>query len=108
VSVELKGMEGLERASRTVRGSAVFHLNSAAASCETIARALAPVLTGFHRDHIVQTEFATEGNLRSATEAQADYAEPLEYGTVNMDAQPSMTPAYESAKKQLLSIGRIF
>lgn len=108
MSVELTGLDGLEKASRRLKGSAVFHLNSAAKSCEVIATALAAVDTGEMRDKTRQTEVATESNLRAATEAGADHSEFVEYGTVNMDSQPFMTPAYESAKKQLLSLGSIF
>jgi HK97 gp10 family phage protein len=106
--VELKGLEQLQRASEKLKGVAVFQLNSAAQSCAVLAQELAPVDTGFMRDHISQTEEASESSLRSATESEADYSEFVEYGTLDQEAQPFMTPAYESAKKQLLSIGRIF
>ena len=108
MSVELKNMESPERAAQKLRGVAVFQLNSAAASVETIASALAPVDTGFMRAHIKQTETATDNSLRAVTESQADYSQFVEYGTVNSEAQPFMTPAFESAKKQLASLRNVF
>jgi HK97 gp10 family phage protein len=83
----------LEEASRA--------LNDAASSMAGLAQQLAPVDTGYMRDHILQTQEATESNLESIVESQADYSLYVEFGTVNMDAQPFFTPAFESAKRQL-------
>lgn len=108
MSVQIKNMEGLSKAIQKLKGVAAFQLNSAAASTETIARELAPVDTGFMRDNVKQTETASDGTLRAVTESQADYSIYVEYGTVNAGAQPFMTPAFESAKKQLNSLRNIF
>lgn len=87
--------------SRKVRGNIADELNSGAESCISLAKQLAPVDTGFMRDNITQTENATPEHLRVTMESQADYSAFVEYGTVNMEAQPFMTPAFESARKQV-------
>jgi HK97 gp10 family phage protein len=103
-TLELKTDEAQEKLLRTI----VFHLNSAAQSVVTIARELAPVDTGKLKANIRQTEFATEDNLGVAVESGADYSLYVEYGTVNMDAQPFLTPAFESAKRQLDMVRGVF
>lgn len=87
--------------SARVRKNIADELNSGANSCVEIAKGLAPVRTGYMRDHISQTEEASPINLRSVVESEADYSAFVEYGTVNMDAQPFFTPAFESARKQV-------
>jgi HK97 gp10 family phage protein len=87
--------------SRKVRHHISSELNSGARSCVSLAQQLAPVDTGFMREHIAQTEEATPDHLRVTIESGADYSLFVEYGTVNMDAQPFMTPAFESARKQV-------
>lgn len=103
-TLELKTEEAREKLTRTI----IFHLNSAAQSVVTIARELAPVDTGNLKANIKQTEFATEENLKVAVESGADYSLFVEYGTVNMDAQPFLTPAFESAKRQLDMVRGVF
>lgn len=87
--------------STRVRKSIAEELNSGAESCVEIAKGLSPVLTGFMRDHISQTEEATPTHLRSVVESEADYSAFVEYGTIHMDAQPFFTPAFESARRQV-------
>lgn len=87
--------------SRQVRGNIADTLNEGAESCVSLAKQLAPVATGFMRDNIAQTEEATPDHLRVSMESQADYSAFVEYGTVNMEAQPFMTPAFEAARKQV-------
>lgn len=108
MSVRLEGMEKGQRAEEKLRGVIAFQLNSAAHSTEVIARELAAVDTGEMQSKVKQVEFADDNNLRSVTEAGADHSMFVEYGTVKMDAQPFMTPAFESAKRQLLSLRGIF
>jgi HK97 gp10 family phage protein len=88
--------------------TAMFHLNSAAASQETLSKELAPVRTGFLRENIRQTKQASLDDLEAIVESAADYSVFVEYGTVNMEAQPFFTPAFESARKQLGSVRGIF
>lgn len=76
-------------------------LNSAAQSMEVLAKALAPVDTGYMRDHISQTKQASGSDLTARVESEADYSMFVEYGTVNQSSQPFFTPAFESAKRQL-------
>lgn len=76
-------------------------LNSGANSCVELAKQLAPVDTGFMRENISQTDQANAENLRAAIESGADYSVFVEYGTVNMEAQPFFTPAFESARRQV-------
>lgn len=87
--------------SRRVRENIADELNNGAQSCVLLAQQLAPVDTGFMRDHIAQTEDATSEHLRVTMESQADYSVFVEYGTVNAEAQPFMTPAFESARRQV-------
>lgn len=87
--------------SRRVRENIADELNSGAQTCVSLAKELAPVRTGFMRNNIAQTEDATPDHLRVTMESQADYSVFVEYGTVNMDAQPFMTPAFESARRQV-------
>lgn len=103
-TLELKTEEAQAKLTRTV----IFHLNSAAQSVVTIARELAPVLSGELRSKIRQTEFAKEDNLSVAVESGAEHSLFVEYGTVNMDAQPFLTPAFEPAKRQLDSVRGVF
>lgn len=108
MTVRLEGMQRAAEAERKLIRTAVFHLNSAAASMETLGRELAPVDTGFMRDHLTQTEEASEDSLRSVVTSEADYSVYVEYGTVNQDAQPFFTPAFESAGRQLKNVRGIF
>lgn len=83
-------------------------LNNAASSMADIARQLAPVDTGYMHDHISQKKEATSTSLEATVESEADYSLYVEFGTVKMDAQPFFTPAFESAKRQLQRIGKVF
>jgi HK97 gp10 family phage protein len=92
--------------SRRLKTNIARELNSAAESFVSIARQLAPVsdinTPGYvhMRDQIEQTERATADHLRIKVESLADHSSFVEHGTVNMEAQPFMTPASESARKQ--------
>lgn len=86
---------------RRVRENIATTLNDGADSCVSLAQQLAPVDTGFMRENITQTEQATPERLRVSMESQADYSVFVEYGTVNAEAQPFMTPAFESARRQV-------
>lgn len=81
--------------SRRVRSAIAEDLNDSAQEGVTLAKQLAAVRTGEMRDKISQTEEATPDHLRVTVEAGADHSIFVEYGTVNMDAQPFMTPASE-------------
>jgi HK97 gp10 family phage protein len=87
--------------SRRVRGNIAEILNEGADSCVSLAKQLAPVDTGFMKENIAQTEEATPDHLKVTMESSADYSAFVEYGTVNMEAQPFMTPAFESARRQV-------
>ena len=106
MSTTVQGFSGREV--DKLKGVIAFQLNSAATSVEVIGKQLAPVDTGFLRDNIKQTEEATDDNLRAVTESGAPYSIFVEYGTVNMHAQPFFTPAFESAKRQLKSLRGMF
>lgn len=87
--------------SERTRKNIAQELNSGAESCVSIGKQLAPVDTGFMRDNIKQSEQANADNLKSVVESEADYSVFVEYGTVNQDAQPFFTPAFESARRQV-------
>lgn len=104
-----------ENRSRSIRSEVAEALNEANQSTQSLAQQLAPVSVdgshgnppGFLRDSIVIVEEASESNLRAATEAQADYAGPVEHGFIHhgsggaIDPQPFMYPAFENTKQQL-------
>lgn len=87
--------------SRNLREGIAEELNSGAETCVSLAKQLAPVDTGAMRDAIEQTEIANGNNLRAVIESPQDYSAFVEYGTVNMEPQPFMTPAFESARRQV-------
>ncbi len=66
---------------------------------ETIARQLVPVDTGALRASIKIAKQPRYGSLIGTLEASEFYAKFVEYGTVNMDAQPFMTPAAEQGRR---------
>lgn len=94
-------LKGLHEVQRSVAEKVAAELNSAAQSMESLAKQLAPVDTGFMRDHVSQTKTADANDLSAVVESAADYSLYVEYGTVKMDAQPFFTPAFESARRQL-------
>jgi HK97 gp10 family phage protein len=87
--------------SEKTRQNIAKELNSGAQSAVSLGQQLAPVDTGFMRDNITQIEEADAGSLKSVVESAADYSVFVEYGTVNMEAQPFFTPAFESARRQV-------
>lgn len=76
-------------------------LNEGVDSGVSLAKQLAAVDTGEMRDKIQATEVATLDHLRAAYEAGADHSAFVEFGTINMEAQPFFTPAFESARRQV-------
>lgn len=100
MSVRVSGFKFHELSERMRRNISEV-LNEGAASAVSIGKQLAPVDTGFMRDNITQTDEATPNSLRSAIESGADYSVFVEYGTINQDAQPFFTPAFESARRQV-------
>lgn len=87
--------------SKNMRENISGVLNEGAESAVSLAKQLSPVDTGFMRDNISQTEQASPANLKAVMESEADYSAFVEYGTVNMEAQPFFTPAFESARRQV-------
>lgn len=99
-SVRITGFD-FKGLSEKVRKNIAETLNEGAESCVSLAKQLAPVDTGFMRENIEQTDIASAENLKATIESGADYSVFVEYGTVNMEAQPFMTPAFESARRQV-------
>jgi HK97 gp10 family phage protein len=87
--------------SSNMRRGIADELNSGAKSAVSLAKQLSPVDTGFMRENISQTEEASPVKLRAVIESAADYSVFVEYGTVNQEAQPFFTPAFESARRQV-------
>jgi HK97 gp10 family phage protein len=100
MSVRISGFNFAALSERMRRNIAEV-LNEGAESQVSLAKQLAPVDTGYMRDHIAQIEQASSESLRAVMESEADYSAFVEYGTVNMDAQPFFTPAFESARRQV-------
>jgi len=87
--------------SAKMRGNIAEVLNEGANSCVSLAQQLSPVDTGYMKEHIAQKDEANADNLKASVESEADYSVFVEYGTVNMEAQPFFTPAFESARRQV-------
>lgn len=100
MSVRVEGFKFAALSAR-MRKNIAGAVNNAAESCVSLAKQLAPVDTGAMRDGIGQIETASADNLRAVVESPLDYSAFVEYGTVNMDAQPFFTPSFESARRQL-------
>ena len=100
MSVRVTGFK-FDQLSERMRSNISDVLNEGADSAVSLGKQLAPVDTGFMRDNISQIEEATPNKLRSVIESAADYSVFVEYGTVNMEAQPFFTPAFESARRQV-------
>lgn len=99
-SVRITGFNFAALSERMKRNIAEV-LNEGAESAVSLAQQLAPVDTGFMKANISQTAEASPNSLKAAIESGADYSVFVEYGTVNMEAQPFFTPAFESARRQV-------
>jgi HK97 gp10 family phage protein len=100
MSVRVEGFK-FQALQARMRKNIADAVNNAAESCVSLGQQLSPVDTGFMRDNIKQIDTATPEQLRAVVESGADYSVFVEYGTVNQDAQPFFTPAFESARRQL-------
>lgn len=100
VTVKKEGFN-FARLTENMRKNIADVLNEGAESAVSLAKQLAPVLTGFLKENISQTDEAKANSLRAAIESGADYSVFVEYGTVNMEAQPYFTPSFESARRQV-------
>lgn len=65
------------------------------------ARRIAPVDTGYMRDHIQEKDIT---NKSGVLESSAEYSIFQEYGTSKMRAQPFMRPALKNSEAQLINI----
>jgi HK97 gp10 family phage protein len=90
VSKYSEAQKGMREASREL-------LARAAQSHASIARQLAPVDTGYLRNHIAVSESTRGFEVVSA----AEYSTYVELGTVNSPAQPFFYPAFGSAVRQM-------
>lgn len=100
MSVRITGFK-FDQLSERMKRNISEVLNEGATICVSLAKQLSPVDTGFMKANITQTDEASPEKLRAAIESGADYSVFVEYGTVNMDAQPFFTPAFESARRQV-------
>jgi HK97 gp10 family phage protein len=100
MSVRVSGFK-FAALSERMRGNIARELNSGVDSGVSLAKQLAAVDTGEMRDKIQRTDEATPDSLRAAYEAGADHSAFVEFGTINMEAQPFFTPAFESARRQV-------
>jgi len=86
--------------SGNLRKLAAEAVESAALQTEALAKAAAPVDTGFLRSSI-QAEKG-DSDLTWEVGVTAEYGIFLEYGTVHMAARPYLTPAVEMVRPQFL------
>lgn len=106
VTLDVSRLQNLASEYRQKTADAV---NNAIESAKEIATQLAPVSEdgshgnppGFLRDNIEITKRATVEDPNAVLEAKAEYSRYVEFGSYNSEAQPFMSPAFESAKKQL-------
>lgn len=98
--------------SRHLRESVADVLNEGAESFVSLRKQLAPKDTGWMAERTMQTEFATPSSLSVRVVCDSSnnphrgdrneaYDALVEFGTVNSEAQPSVTPAWESARRQV-------
>lgn len=79
----------------------------AARSHVSVSKQLAPVLSGYMRDHIRLIEIPQGDGVNDyLVVSEALYSIFVEFGTVNMDAQPFFMPGYDSAVVQLRATAR--
>jgi len=89
----------LRRRGRQLQEEVTLAIDDSLIISKTIARQLAAVDTGEMRDKIEITKHPRYGSQIGTLEAKADHSIFIEYGTVNMDAQPFMTPAAEQGRR---------
>lgn len=81
-----------------IRAAAAELVKRSAMSHVSVSQQLAPVRTGTLRDGIRAEQ---KSELTWDVISSAPYSAFVEFGTVNMDAQPFFLPGYESAQRQL-------
>jgi hypothetical protein len=98
--------------SRNMRGNIADVLNEGGESFVSLRKQLAPKDTHWMSEQTRVEEEATADRLKVVMVCDSSnnphrggnneaYDALVEYGTVNSDAQPSATPAFESARKQV-------
>lgn len=98
--------------SRKMRGNIAVVLNEGGESFVSLRKQLAPKDTGWMAEQTKTGEPATADRLKIELICDSSnnphrggnnkaYDEEVEYGTVNSEAQPSATPAFESTKRQV-------
>ena len=65
------------------------------------AKAIAPVRTGYMRDHIVGAVEDGDKTVMGTVTSEAPYSGFVEFGTVRMDAQPFLRPALDTVREQI-------
>lgn len=86
------------------RNLIALHLNAANNNQVVVAKQLAPRDTNYMADVSTQiVKEATPEDLVAISVVGAFYGVYVEFGTVNMDAQPFWTPAFKLARAQLLN-----
>ncbi len=89
------------RRARKVQENIVVAIDDSLIVTEQIARQLAAVDTGEMRSKIRISKHPRYGSLIGEVEAGAAHSKFVEFGTVNMEAQPFMTPAVEQGRRML-------
>lgn len=112
-------LSGIDQAVRTVRniGQAVTDEKIAAEAMQALepvaetARQLAPVRSGELRDNIVVSDMLRDGPERKGKAVyvgvlagKALHAGFVELGTLHMQAQPFLTPAFEQHRDLIINI----
>ena len=100
MSVKVTGFK-FDQLSARMRQGIAEELNSGVTSGVSLAKQLAPVLSGFLRDNIQPLDVATADRLRASYESGADYSLFVNNGTVNMIANPYFTMSFENARHQV-------
>lgn len=96
----LPTVERIKQASNILRWQA-------ARSHVSVSKQLAPVLSGYMRDHVRIVEIPKGDGVNDyLVVSEALYSIFVEFGTVNMDAQPFFMPGYDSAVVQLKATTR--
>lgn len=96
-------LSGLHRYEREAPRKVAAVLERYAELIAREAKALAPVDTGYLREHIDTDLSRLLPDLVALVVSGADYSRFLEFGTSRMAAQPFMRPAYERHAKALFN-----
>lgn len=91
--MSVKLVDNTEKIKHALREQIAAGINNACQFWTDEAKDLAPVDTGFLKEHIGQTKAANGNSLSGEIRSLAPYSGPVNYGTAKQPAQPFWTVA---------------